>query len=99
MDSLHIMQSVIGEGLARRTDQHAGATEIANDTKAVFVGQVIADKNRSLAGKRRLDHEGPNSATLVHARRHEFKHHDATLQLESGAARQILCESQNGRFQ
>ena len=99
MDGLHIAEAVIGEGFAQSPDQHTDAAERPHDAEAVLVGQVIAHEDRPGAGKRRFDHEGAHRPALVHARGKEFDHHDAALQLEAGAARQIFGEHIDHRLQ
>ncbi len=75
-------------GVPREAGAHRNAVLRVDKVKPAFIGQIIADKDRLAAGKRRGCKQGSDAASLIVMRFLEFGNHFALLHGKSA----LPCE-------
>ena len=67
-------------------DFYRHSLQLINHAKSRLIGQIIADKNRFAAGKRRLLHEGADRLPFVHSAGFNLHHAFTQLQCQQRVA-------------
>lgn len=76
-------------GVLRGPGAHRNPAVRVDKVKPAFIGQIIADKDRLAAGKRRGCKQGGDAASLIVMRFLEFGNHFALLHGKSALAREL----------